>query len=418
MVPVIALLAIAGWLYVLLVSVKTLQQNGGTDLRSRLVGARLLFTAASPYHYKWNPGDGNYFLDPNDHASRPVNGNVATPAALMLLQPISLLQHQVVRWVWAGLEWLCVGLLLAMGLPGRNGVGKLAWSIVPLLLFFSSGYWQYHQDRGQLYIFYSTLLLGGWYFLQPGNYRPLWAGTCLLLLVALRPLAIFLPVFVFFYLPPAARRQWVYLSLLFGLAFVLPLLTTWQQYLQAMAWYGQEYTGNLPHNLFTGQMESYAGSAIEGSPNLTRATDWQLTCLQPLWYYAHKAGVALQQWQGYLLLGLATAGAAGYLYRWANMANRLSVVFLTGFVLMLLAELLSFLPRAPYNITWWVAGVMLMYWVVNRGSFIFLKILWIVLMALLLHMGTVGHWAEVLLLVSAVLVLALQKGGSLGSLLR
>ncbi|MCU0375098.1 MAG: DUF2029 domain-containing protein, partial [Chitinophagaceae bacterium] len=244
--PGLAILALAGWLIVLHKSLQTLQHSGGTDLRCRMVGARLLSTTASPYHYKWHQADGNYYLDPNDYASRPVNGNVATPAALMLLQPISLLPHQVVRWVWAGLEWLCVGLVLAMGLPGRNGVSKLAWSIVPLLLFFSSGYWQFHQDRGQLYIFYSTLLIGGWYFLQPGNYRPVRAGICLLLLVTLRPLTIFIPLFIFFYLPPAARRQWVYLSLLLGLAFVLPLLTTWQQYLQAMAWYGREYTGNLP----------------------------------------------------------------------------------------------------------------------------------------------------------------------------
>lgn len=418
-VRALAILALAGWLVVLFKSLQTLQYSGGTDLRCRMVGARLLFTTASPYHYKWHQPAGHYYLDPNDHPSRPVNGNVATPAALMLLQPVSLLPHQVVRWVWAGFEWLCVWLLLAMGLPGRSGVSKLAWSIVPLLLFFSTDYWQYHQDRGQLYIFYSTLLLGGWYFLQPGHYRPVWAGFCLLLLVTLRPPAIFIPFFIYFFLPPKARRQWVYLALVFTLAFVLPLLTTWQQYLQAMAWYGREYTANLPPPPFTEQMLSYTAGVIEGSTNLTRAIEWKVTCLQPLWYYANKAGVVLQQRQGYMLLGLAIAGASGYLYqRRTNLRSRLSVVFLTGFILMLLAELLSFLPRAPYNITWWVAGVILMYWVLYRGSFMFLKILWIGMIALLLHRGTLGHWAEAFLLVSAILVLALQKRGASSPLVR
>jgi hypothetical protein len=405
----IALLALAGWLLVLYQSVQTVQHSGGSDLRSRMVGARLLPSSASPYHYKWHQADGTYLLDPNDHANRPVNGNVATPAALLLLQPLSWLPHEAARWVWAGMEWLCVLLLLAMGLAGRSWPKKLAWSMVPLLLFFGTGYWQYHQDRGQLYIFYATLLGGGWYFLQPKSYRPIWAGLCLLLLVALRPLAVFLPLFTFFHLPPAIRRLWLYLSVLLGMAFVLPLLTSWQQYLQAMAWYGQHYTGNLPPTPFTGPMYTFTGAAIEGSANLTHTTNWPLTCLQPLWYYAHKAGITIQQVHGYLLLGLATAVAAGYLYRRAMGANRLSVVFLTGFVLMLVAELLSFLPRAPYNITWWVAGVMLLSRVVNLGSFVFFKGLWLVLVGIGLYVGSVGHWAEGLLLVSAVLALALQK---------
>lgn len=408
MVPVIALLAIAGWLYVLLVSVKTLQQNGGTDLRSRLVGARLLFTAASPYHYKWNPGDGNYLFDPNDRADRPVNGNVATPAALFLLQPISCLPHYIARWGWAGIEWIGVFIMLAIWLPGAGILKKIAWSIVPLGLFFSTAYWQYHQDRGQMYVLYAALLSGGWYFLQQKSYRPIWAGICLLLLVLCRPFAVLLPLFIFFFLPTVDRRRWLYLLFIMVLALVLPFASQWQQYFQAMEWYRLEYMGNLT-NSFILSNSHFTDGTIEGASNLKVASDYEITCLQPIWYYGQKAGVYFQQLHGYAFLFSGLVGAAFYVYRQRKYSGILPLAFTIAFLLMMLAELFSFFPRAPYNMIWWVAGAGLLSSQINLNSYKAVAISISLLLALLLHSFALGHFAETLLFLTSGFVLGSRQ---------
>lgn len=349
-IPAVILL----WIFIGYQSFHISSQYGGTDLRARVVGARLLFTEHSPYTYTWQPGDPQQLLDPNVQPGRKVNGNVVTPAVLWLMQPLALLPYQSIRLIWTGLELLAAFLILYW-LAGKKSPGQLAgFFFLPSLLFVAGPYWNFHADRGQMYIFYTALMALSWFLYTKGYRGKFWSGVVAGLLVFLRPFAIC------FALPflAAQKKGWIKgfaTGILAGaLLWILPMQQTWKDYAAAMKMYSAEITGTVVKD--NSPVPKFPAK-VEAMENLRTYVEYPINAFPTLHEISEKWGLRFPQWAAYGLLVLFMVVLTAEVIR--NKIVAPEKLFMCGFILMLACEYTTHAPRAPYNLLMWLAPVCL-----------------------------------------------------------
>src|SRR5687768_16805202 len=80
---------------------------GGNDLRTRVVGARLLGTGQSPYFYKWHPGDPEQLIDPSCRIYGIVaNALTVTPALLYFQSLITWMSYPYIHVIWNVFQYI------------------------------------------------------------------------------------------------------------------------------------------------------------------------------------------------------------------------------------------------------------------------------------------------------------------------
>ena len=77
----------------------------GTDLRNRVVGARLVIEGIDPYFFKWIPGLSDRFYDPLDDPSQILSKVSVPPTVLALHSIIARLPYIQQKVLWLIVEW-------------------------------------------------------------------------------------------------------------------------------------------------------------------------------------------------------------------------------------------------------------------------------------------------------------------------
>ncbi len=133
---------------------------GGTDLRARVVGARLLALGLDPYRPQPGLAHQEWLFDPHG-VFRDISRCPYSPPLLALYALLCWIPYATERLLWFGLEW--ASLLVSIGWLSRTIRPRRArpWFVVLALVFFAGGsFWRLHVERGQYYAF--VLLLFAW----------------------------------------------------------------------------------------------------------------------------------------------------------------------------------------------------------------------------------------------------------------
>jgi hypothetical protein len=162
------------------------REYGGTDLRARVVGARLLVLGENPYRPQAGPVRESLF-DPHG-GYRDVSRCTYGPPLLAVYAALCWLPYGIQRLAWFVLEWLALLASIALLARTIRGSRTRAWFVVAALVFFAGGaFWRLHVERGQYYSLLLVLL--SWFAWQvKRGYRDDWrSGLPLGLAAALRP---------------------------------------------------------------------------------------------------------------------------------------------------------------------------------------------------------------------------------------
>ena len=336
-------------LFIVAKSLTLSRTYGGTDLRARVVGARAMQIGKSPYFYKWKPSDGDRLLDPNANPQRQANGNVATPAVLLLMQPLISLPYSYIRTIWTALELLAIAsIFFFITHSTQNYTLRILWVLPVMLILIASPYFALHIDRGQMYLFYQATIAISYYLYTKNASRKILSGCLVGLLVFFRPFALFFP------LPFLLKREWKWLTgfatgLFGGLAiFVLPAYDTWLEYFHAMLFYSLETTS--AHDLHT-YSPHHNPTVIEGCENLSKWGQYTITCLRNMNAIAPKINLELTESLAFLISFIVFA-LLTILFHISSPRNT-EQLFVLGVVLMILCEYFSKAPRTPYNVLQW-----------------------------------------------------------------
>jgi hypothetical protein len=180
-----------------------LERQYPSDLRNRVVGARLQRNHIGPYTYYWKPADGTVYYDPTnintdaDHASNIT----ASPFFHEIFYPLARLPQRQVSRIWCWMQYLFLGLMIAMSCALTADKAK-KWIIINTgVLFTLTEAWKNHIAVGQLYIFEAFLMSCILFFLVRNKKYGMMAGGILAAAFVLtRPYAVvlFMPFLFYF----------------------------------------------------------------------------------------------------------------------------------------------------------------------------------------------------------------------------
>jgi Glycosyltransferase family 87 len=326
---------------------------GGGDLRTRIVGARLLSTAHSPYFYKWNPMDTEFYLDPGDQPGRVVNGNVVTPATLYVLYPLSQLNYYRIIVIWNFLQ-LIAGIFVVY-LVIKNS--SLAAYAVPLAIVINglicSETWLYNIERCQMYIFYTFIFaLMYRFYLSNHKYNEFLSGFIGGLFILFRPFTAIVGLGFLLYW----RKKWLMgcaSGFLIGcVLFVLPQPTLWSDYFSAMRVYISENTGQRTVNVKV--TETIKPIIIEGSTKINEHKVFNLERLDTLYHLLNRFGYSITNTQSVAIYIILIISLSALFLHTRKETNPVNLLFLFGFLVYILAEQFVLAPRAAYNVIQWL----------------------------------------------------------------
>jgi hypothetical protein len=232
------------------VSARDVQQYGGVDLRSRIVGARVLMTGVDPYFVDAPPADDR-LLDASQiypGAGKPTFGRRCYPPTLFLMySPTSWLTYSTQRWFWFAAEWAGMALLaFVCARMAPRPRGRLGFLLLVILGFVASRGWRLHVERGQYYVFLAVLMAGAVYLLH--RHAASWmAGIALGIAVALRPTAGVGLLLLFFTRHRIASIAAAATAAVAGLlSLFIAKIPVWVHYIQCVQWLSRfEGTGHV-----------------------------------------------------------------------------------------------------------------------------------------------------------------------------
>jgi len=326
--------------------------SGGTDLRNRVVGARLLGQGHSPYFYKSSPSDEERLMDPNDIPARLVNGNTVTPAVLYVTYPLTFLNYRSIRLIWTILQILAVLAIVWMMLRRYIESSPLTAAGIVILGLISSDYWFMHVERGQMTVFY-VFLFALMYFAYTARwkYAEFISGFVGGLFILFRPFAIFAGIGFLIH----GKMKWVkgcITGAISGiLIFVVPSPSVWKDYFKAMEEYGNEclgkghVIGNTSPNIYP--------AVIEGAGNLTAIQGFDISSMPSMYGYFIKLGINYTPVISWLACGCVLCTISILFFRLRKRTTAAGL-FLFAFLAYLTGELFMLNWRSPYSLIEWV----------------------------------------------------------------
>ena len=223
------------------------------DLRNRVVAARLEKDGRLPYFYKWRQGDGVRYYDPQSFDSLVVSNMTATPFFHQLLYPLADRDEQEINGWWLFIEYLMLLLMTGMAFS-LAGTDLQRCAVLGIsCLFLLTDAWKNHVFVGEYYLCIPFLAMAFYFFIRkrPTVFRALMAGTMAILLVLIRPNAIFFFVPFLFLLSTYNRRHLFFFFVPILLLTAWTVLDTkeralWQDYRLAMGEHFKEHQGLHP----------------------------------------------------------------------------------------------------------------------------------------------------------------------------
>lgn len=333
-------------------------RDGGTDLRNRVIGARLLHYGESPYFYKWRPKDGEILLDPNDDPNRLVNGNTSTPAVLTLMYPFCQLRYPTIRFVWTLIQLLLAAASVYLMILRVPKIDRLYIAAMVLFGLLLSSQFLLHLERGQIIIFFVFLFSLMYYlYTSKWNYGSFVSGIIGGLLIYLRPFSIFVAlVFI-----GKRKAKWIFgygVGILLGLViYVLPFQRAWSEYFHAMDEYGNEYL-NKGHRQVSANYE--IPRVIEGSSNLSLVSNFPGNSLYTMNILMTALGIRYNKLLSFILLGTGFFIIVGYLMKSRRHFDA-EELFLFSFLCYMIPEIFLLNWRGPYNLLEWIFPLFLIF---------------------------------------------------------
>lgn len=150
-----------------LLSLKDAHDFAGTDLRNRVVGARLMLAGQEPYYFDWQPGMPLEWLNPVHERNKDIRVRQLTisPTMIWMYTPIAPLPYKVQRYLSFLLEWTAMVVsiaLLVRVIPQHRH--RLIFLVLAMLFFVLDDFWRFHVERGQVYSFELLALSLGTYW--------------------------------------------------------------------------------------------------------------------------------------------------------------------------------------------------------------------------------------------------------------
>lgn len=362
-------------LFSLIRSIQYTLDYGGTDLRCRIVGSRLLLTNESPYFYKWQTGDNIRQLDPNDNRFRKVNGNVVTPAVLFINTPLAVLSYSYIRIIWTLLQFVLLGLsLFLIRKVSRLNKESEATALFVVAIYTCSTNWFFNIERGQTYVVY-LFIFSLIYFLynarNPSNH--FLAGLITGISVWVRPLMICMNIPFLL----AGNMRFLIGSgtgVLVGLlAFFLPFKVAWRHYFAAMKVYELESLGkSQPVTSIAVDLPI----SIEQTDNITHfKIDFITGILSNVQTYAMRFGIALDGFTLAIIFAIVVVMLAVFFIQVPAADSNMQKSFLFAFLLYILSELFIVGTRSPYNFVQWLPAMCLILIYSNNNKWVVFGIL-------------------------------------------
>jgi hypothetical protein len=345
----------------LYISLQITEKYGGTDLRCRVVGTRLLETNYSSYFYHWKTSDPVRYADPNDVQGRICNGNVVTPATMLVFYPITLLNYVTIRQLWTICQFLFI-LFSCLLLIKPDSKYKPA-ALVFALLFINTEIFFYNIERGQVYTFY-TFIFAVFYrgYTASGKLSKQFNFLALPLFILIRPIAATFSVLLLLNRPASWLKAFLTGIAICTILLVLPFKPLWTDYLKAMQLYQAGAGASISPNT-SGKTIVYP-LTIEGANNLTAYKNYSLYSLPNLKTLLQLLQISLPSVWIIFIQGLCVLAALLAYQRFGNKSEDRQ--FLFCFFLYMLSELFLFSGRGEYNIIQWlVFGVILS---ANKGQ--------------------------------------------------
>ena len=356
-----------------------LERQFPTDLRNRVVGARLQKDGLLPYHYHWQPSDGVRYYNPDEDAWLPdgripndirsrnadINKITASPFFHELLSPICDLPQRTLSRIWFWSQYLMLFAMICM-IIRLSGKKEKQWIVLNMgILFTTTEAWKSSISTGQLYFFLSFLMcciLTG--LVNHKKLGMILAGICAAALVLTRPFSIvfFLPLVFYFkdYLVFLGTSAGIVVTYLLYIIINPAENALYRDYLNAMQMQVQLHqaaTGTLP--IHAAPVSSY--TKIEGF-DLQEVT--RLTTKDPIPVYSENGNVFVLYYKIfhkkiplfllYTILSLTLVSLSLlFLVRNRKQPVRNLEILLFGFTLFMIVELFSPVFRRQYNTVLW-----------------------------------------------------------------
>ena len=318
---------------------------GGVDLRSNVVGARLLLENKDPYYYIWKEGDSDLLLHPTADPNIPVGHVAVSPTVLFIYTSTARLPYGIQQNIWFILQWvfLIISIYIFARASNSEIKSKLIW-ILGLLFISGSFIWRLHIERNKIIIFYGFLVAIAFLIYNMSfKHKDLVSGIFIGFTAALRLPYIFMgiPFFIF--------KKWkviagMAIGLLIGVS--LPLIFTkpaiWINYFTAMQMQVKINTGEIPSIEY-----DYIRRTIEGMDNMylvavLPAINFSIQAL-----FMGYANIVLNTNILLISLIIVLGAITFFLYKYYIKNIGSELIFLLGIVLVYLGEL--FIPAVRFN---------------------------------------------------------------------
>ncbi|MBO9202340.1 MULTISPECIES: glycosyltransferase 87 family protein [Niastella] len=333
------LLAVCCFLFALGFQLKKslLYENMGTsDLRNRIVGARMQKDGLSPYFFEWKKGDTTRYYDGANMAYTGVSNITASPFFHTLLYPIADLQQRTISYIWFVLEYISILLIGLLGyLLAKNNAQRIAVLLFFTLFLFTEA-WKMHIAMGQLYVLIPLLATIIYYcFTRPDKLLAAgMAGLASVVLVLIRPNAVIFFVPLLFLAGSFSRK--------YLLTYIVPIILIPAIYFsfQSNRTYWQDYAKGIKASINVHQQDAAGLLQAQHHPeNEIRAYEgWDLD--------------KIEQENKINQLGWHTENGNVFVIYKLIFKRPLPLVYLNLLCLLSIAALLAvfFLARKKYNL--------------------------------------------------------------------
>lgn len=338
---------------------------GGSDLRNRIVGARLLSIGEDPYHFKWSQDKPIFLLDPGDNPSNLVSKVTVTPTVLLMYSIMAKSPYKIQRLLWLLLQWcfLVISIAIFSRNTNSNVKSKIIW-ILGLLFISGSYFWRLHVETGQTYILYVFLISLAYRLIyKESRCSSILSGFLIGFGISLRPpiISMVIPMIIF--------KKWklVIGSITGTLAGLLsPLLLTdfsiWEKYISAMNIWVKVNSG-----LIKASNVYYPIHRVEGMDFLPVIVSMPLYNSSLQYIFATRfIGIKLSPTILAVSLVLTLFFISFFLFRIRTKKVSESLIFLVGIVLVFISEFFIPVIRYPYNNIIWLVPLSLI--IINCDS--------------------------------------------------
>lgn len=354
-VVIIALLLIAMGI---VESVGYTTHYGGNDLRTRVVGARVLQTGESPYFYKWHPGDDERLADPSSRIyAIPANALTVAPGLLYFQSLFTWMPYPAIRIVWNVFQYLLCMSMLCFFLFRKDStpLNKVYIMVVGGIFFLSSDIWFFNIEAGQIYILFPFFMCLLYYLLTVRAHRSLLLAGILVAMVAYgRPNFILMavPMLIVF------EKRFVSALLVTGILLLVHAyfhMALWKDYFSSISFHTGTSTAAVN---FSNEAVEYP-TFIEGVKDVSKYIVPDVNGIPSLrWLF-----IKYQLHSRYIYAIFYVIIASGLLLflRKKLFTKEPVLMALTGFLLYIISE--YFIPtgiRGGYNLVQWIFPVALL----------------------------------------------------------